>query len=221
VQAPVDGAPGGPRGMAGAVESRNEEAWMRANDSPWRHSSEAPHAYSYTQSSTSRNYALRNGQPDGSTRGLSQELADRRLQSDMYLNRLTYLPQSTWPGGDISNLVGAVFKDKAFMSTATTAERKMSWSGDMLFRIRANAGTRAAWVDNISHFKGEREVIIDAGQHFYVHSVRRVTPEDRIALGLGSEQTWIVEVETVDPGWVRSQGQRVWDSNTSSWTDPG
>jgi hypothetical protein len=169
-QAPVSGGPGGPKGFVGAVDSRNDYAWMQTNDSPFAHASNAPAARAYTGSSYHNiNSGLRAGRVGDRASALDRELGS--IQNDMYVNRKFRI--TTPPGGDMASLQGTVLFDRAFMSTSTTAEGAGTWSGPINMRLRLNRGTPASWVDNISSNRGEREVIVGRGQYVYVHKVTR------------------------------------------------
>jgi hypothetical protein len=197
--AAVPKGPGAPKGMSGAVKSQNDLAWMRQHDSPAAHSSEAPGVHAYTGSSYHNVNGFLRGSFDNAegrhlANNMAQEMFGRQLKTDMLLYRRTDLA-SLAPGGDVRALQGTILRERGYTSSAAG---RTKWSGDTHMIIRANKGTRAMWVDNISMHPGEQEVILDRDARFYVHAVRQQ--------GGG----WEMDVELVDEAWARAHG-KVWD----------
>ena len=195
------GEVGGPSGMHTAVPSQADTNWMRANDSPLTSRTKSPTAAAYTGSSyRAINNAARAGTIGAKQKALSAELGT--IKTDMILHRGTTLP--ALPPGGVRALEGAVLVDGGFMSTS--AGGTAAFGGEASMVIKATAGTRGSYVKPISLFPGENEVVLDRGQHLYVHKVYQQ----------GSR--WILEMETVSPEWAAARdGVRVWDPAKRAW----
>lgn len=65
-------------------------------------------------------------------------------------------------------LVGKVFLEKAFMSTSLLPETAAEFSYGVLLVINAPKGTKGAYIDKLSAFKGEYEFLLDKGQNMLI-----------------------------------------------------
>lgn len=70
----------------------------------------------------------------------------------------------------LQELPGTVQREWGYLSTSVGD--KAAFGGAALLKLRVPAGTRAAYVDAFSHFKGsEFELLLDRGTRYYVHAV--------------------------------------------------
>jgi hypothetical protein len=188
------GGPGGPKGMTGAMPSKSERAFMELHDSPYKPGQSVTAIKQYTGSSYSEiNRYLRGKGLSDTGRQLANKMDEqfkgRVLKSDMIIHRRT-----TIHGIDPTTLQGTVLVDHGYVSTAAGGP---AFSGEITMNIRANAGTPAMWVQDISLHPHEREVILGRGAHFYVHAVRKT--------GYG----WEMDVEVVGENWVKQAGVKL------------
>lgn len=197
----LDGSAGGPQGMTGALPSQPDTRWMEQHDSPLTKVDAAPTTRWYTEGSWSINDRARQGLPDERRTKLDAELGT--IKTPMTLTRGTNLGAVLPPGGH-SALQGAVFVDRAYLSTAAGGSTK--FSGDTLLTIRANAGARGSYVKPISAFPRENEVLLGRETHLYVHKV--------VDQGNGR---FAIEAETVTREWAEASGTKVWDTGSRSW----
>lgn len=203
------GGPGGLKGMTGATPSKADTAFMRTHDHPLTNGYDHPEVYDYTGSGYRRiNSTLRAGGSDASTRGVSKSLGTVKKDMEVYRGTRVHLPA----GSTVEDLQGTVFRDRGFLSTSAGERGPGYGAQEIGMRIRVNSGTRGAWVDPMSQNRGEREFIVDADTHLFVHKVRRPKP----GTWEGRYQ-WIVEAETVDKDWVTKQGLKVFDSNARAF----
>lgn len=110
----------------------------------------------------------------------------------------------------LTELVGTVQRDHAYMSTSVGAEAAFN-SYAVQIKLRAPAGTRGAYVKAFSHFSRERELILARGTSYYVHAVYKAGHQ------------WVVEAEIVEDGFtpplgadgapVVSPSARKWSAN--------
>jgi hypothetical protein len=153
-----------------------QDAWMKANGVKWTEAQKKS-IKTYTGSTyTTYNSYLRGE----STGAFATKQAVINIQSAMHpLPQHTLLKRGTgWPPelaayqSDPHKLMGKTFEDKAFVST-TVAGSSGHFSGQPLqLTIEAPAGTPAAFINGISHFKGtENEMLLAAGTKFKVLSV--------------------------------------------------
>jgi hypothetical protein len=67
------------------------------------------------------------------------------------------------------SMIGTRLTEKAFMSTGTS--QSSAWSGINL-EVCLPAGSKAMYVDPISHYKGEYEVLVQRNSTFEVKEVK-------------------------------------------------
>lgn len=72
----------------------------------------------------------------------------------------------------LQSLVGSVFKDQAFVSTGAAKNTGFA-SHNIILNIYCPKGTKGAYVDNISMFKGENELILQRGYSYKVTKVEK------------------------------------------------
>lgn len=152
---------------------------MKANGIKWTAAQKAA-IKSYTGSTYQTYNSFLRGDGDGSP---STKQAVVNIQSAMIpLPEHTLLKRGTgWPPelakfqSDPKALLDKTFEDKAFVST-TVAGSSGHFSGQALqLTIEAPKGTPAAFVNGISHYKGqENEMLLAAGTKFKVLSVEVV-----------------------------------------------
>lgn len=68
-----------------------------------------------------------------------------------------------------SNFIGAIVEDKGFVSTSPSPSG--GFSGSIEYVIKLPKGSQAMYVDSISYFKGEEELLINAGGRFAIEDV--------------------------------------------------
>lgn len=209
---------GGLKGMSGAKPSINSNDFMDAVDHPVYSRQQYPRLVDYTGGTyTPLNKSLRFGTDEYKHYVDEMRTAMKPLKDDIVVYRGTNL-LGGWRGpqlvpDDITTLQGSVFHDRAFLSTSA-GSKGPAMSGDTAFIIRANAGTRGTYVENVSNVKGEREFILRDGSNMYVHVVRRADPKRH---RWEENYQWIIEAEVVDDDWIRNAGLRTWDSNRQAW----
>jgi hypothetical protein len=93
--------------------------------------------------------------------------------------------------------IGRVVVDDGFISTSVGSEGQgAAFGGQHSLRFRATAGvTRGSFVDDISMHRGEREIVLEAGTHLYVHDARQV-----------ANGRWHIDVEVVPKEWAEGSG---------------
>ena len=72
----------------------------------------------------------------------------------------------------LQGLVGTCFEDQAFVSTGAAKHTGFSTS-NIILNIYCPKGTKGAYVDNISHFSGENELILQRGYSYKVTKVEK------------------------------------------------
>jgi hypothetical protein len=87
-------------------------------------------------------------------------------------------------GDDLSNLIGSVQVDHAYMATSVGNSAAFS-SNPVQLKIRAPQGTPGSYVQMFSQYEHERELILARGTHMYVHNAYK------------RGNTWFLEVEVV------------------------
>lgn len=73
---------------------------------------------------------------------------------------------------ELQKLVGTKFEDQAFVSTGAAKNTGFSTSG-IILNIYCPKGTKGAYVDNISSFSGENELILQRGYSYKVTKVEK------------------------------------------------
>lgn len=157
-----------------------QDAYMKASGTKWS-AQQKSSLKAYTGSA----YSLYNGYLRGNgttSQNIKQDIID--IQSAMMpLPQHTLLKRGTgWPPelagfqSDPKKLLGKTFEEPGFTST-TVAGSGGHFSGQSLqLVIEAPAGTPAAFVNGISHFKNqENEMLLAAGTKFKVLSVDKTT----------------------------------------------
>jgi hypothetical protein len=210
---PAMGGTGGPKGMAGSSPSKADVDFMREHDHPITdaYSTEAKAVRSYTSSSHEINTAARQGGQHRLHGAIVKAMPP--VKKDMTVYRGARIVDRLPDPRNPATLQGTVIRDRGFLSTSA-GDRGPAFGGEVGIHIRVNEGTRGAYVQPISAYRSEREFLLDANQPLYVHTVRR--PKG----GWESQYQWIMEVETVDAGWVAKQGMQVWDTNSKTWGMP-
>lgn len=79
------------------------------------------------------------------------------------LNLGTITPQNK------SNVIGAILMDKGFVSTSPNS--RGGFSGDIEYIIKLPKGSQAMYVDKISYYEGELELLINCGGKYVVEDV--------------------------------------------------
>jgi SPP1 gp7 family putative phage head morphogenesis protein len=120
----------------------------------------------------------------------------RPLTGDVLVYRGTKLPRSVLDavGGNPRMLTGHVLTDHGFLSTSIDPNNSFVMGGEYRFEIRVTreSGVKGLYVDHISRFEGEAELLLEDGAHLYVHGVHRDPAATQ----------WIVEAEVVPKGWT-------------------
>ena len=75
----------------------------------------------------------------------------------------------------INKFAGSLVHDKAFTSSSTS---RHIWHGSVWFEIKLPKGTNCAYVNPMSHNKGEMEVLINRGARYRVVSARAGSTKD-------------------------------------------
>ena len=104
------------------------------------------------------------------------------LEHDMYVFRrstsdLLSELGLTFHAGDDANAfvrevqasVGSKVADRGFVSTSV---KHINWSGDVRYEIQVPKGTSCAYVDHISHNRGERELLLNRSTEFKIVGAR-------------------------------------------------
>ena len=68
-----------------------------------------------------------------------------------------------------ANFIGAIVQDKGFVSTSPAPHG--GFSGSIEYVIRLPQGSQAMYVDSISRFEGEQELLINCGGKYQVEDV--------------------------------------------------
>lgn len=151
---------------------------------------------SYTGSSySSWNQHLRytEGNPTqylSSIKAIDKAMDAQPIPEDVILHRGTSMDafkingQTMGSGSDLSNLIGSVQVDHAYMSTSVGNSAAFSGNPVQL-KIRAPAGTPGSYVQMFSNYTHERELILARGTHMYVHNAYQKNGK------------WFLEVEVV------------------------
>ena len=67
------------------------------------------------------------------------------------------------------NVIGAILQDKAFVSTSPVSGG--GFSGDIEYIIKVPKGSQAMYIDSISYYQGEKELLINCGGKYMVEDV--------------------------------------------------
>ena len=70
---------------------------------------------------------------------------------------------------NINNFIGAIVEDKGFVSTSPSPSG--GFSGSIEYVIKLPKGSQAMYVDSISNFQGEQELLINCGGKYAVEGV--------------------------------------------------
>lgn len=214
VQRPIGGGTGGPRGMTGAVQSEKDLAWLRQHDSPLTDAATSKGVATWTGSSYSTindpiRRAGRRANLTGTAAKVRRELGT--IKTDMIVHRGTSLDHVMERTMNPADLTGRVLTDWGF-TASSVGGRPAFEHKPVIMKIRLNAGTRASHIDYVSRVGGENEMLLDAGQHYYVHSaVQRDGPQG---------YRWYLEMETVDPAWAENNAD-IWNPATKRWERAG
>lgn len=84
-------------------------------------------------------------------------------------NMLDELGVGTVTSDNKHKVIGAVVEDKAFVSTSPAPHG--GFSGDIEYVIKLPKGSQAMYVDSISYYQGEEEMLINCGGKFIVEDV--------------------------------------------------
>lgn len=76
---------------------------------------------------------------------------------------------NVWMEQNLENLVGRIGSDKGFLSTSP--HEKGGFFKDIDLRIEVPKGAKAVYVDEISEFKSEKEIIIQKGYNYLITDV--------------------------------------------------
>lgn len=151
---------------------------------------------SYTGSSySSWNQHLRytEGNPTqylSSIKAIDKAMDAQPIPEDVILHRGTVASafqidgRTLGAGDDLSNLIGSVQVDHAYMSTSVGNSAAFS-SNPVQLKIRAPKGTPGSYVQMFSNYTHERELILARGTHMYVHNAYQKNGH------------WYLEVEVV------------------------
>ena len=77
--------------------------------------------------------------------------------------------------GDVRSIIGSTITDKGFVST--TSFEGGGFGGNVIMYIKAPAGTRGAYVSDLSHADNEKEFLLDCNQKFIIKDARKVINE--------------------------------------------
>jgi hypothetical protein len=180
------------QGMDGAkVFTSNYEATSWATDKLYKFGARGDGPakkalQAYTGSSyRSWNDALRRAKGKGDlghwaddTRIVDEGMQKSLIPEDVIVHRGTNFDEVEFDGGlrsssvpppDPRTLIGTVQTQHGYMSTSVGTEA--AFSGRLKLVVRVPAGHPAAYVDNFSRFKGERELLLSRDTQLFVHDV--------------------------------------------------
>jgi len=86
-----------------------------------------------------------------------------------YYNMLDELGLGTITRDNVKDVIGAIVTDKGFVSTSPSPHG--GFSGSIEYIIRLPKGSQAMYVDSISYFQGEEELLINAGGKYIIEGV--------------------------------------------------
>lgn len=100
---------------------------------------------------------------------LDQALELRPVPEDVMVIR-----ETGWNAlaGDIDDLVGSVQQDPGYLSTALGNEPTFDKNADVVLHLEVPAGTPAMYLEGLSEYGGERELLLGRGQKYEVTDVR-------------------------------------------------
>lgn len=157
---------------------KSQDQYMKAQGLKWSPSvKQSITSYTGSAYQTYNNYLRGDvpGNPQTKQAVVNIQSAMMPLQEHILLKRGTgwdALPKGFRSSHEAKALIGKTFQDHGFVST-TVAGESGHFSGQPLqLEIEAPAGTPAAFINSISHFKGhENELLLAAGTKFKVISV--------------------------------------------------
>lgn len=144
-----------------------QDKYMTQTGQSWTPEQEAA-LVSYTSASGSMNNWLRgssDADPLTKQSVINAQNGMRPIQADVLLHRGTgweAVPSEYRDPESVKKLIGKTISDPAFLSTSTGGSAAFG-SRSVIFEIEAPKGTMGAYVDHISDFPGEREVLLAAG----------------------------------------------------------
>jgi hypothetical protein len=112
--------------------------------------------------------------PDLRAKILYGQAGMRPMPEDLLMKRGSgweQLPSGYRSVDDAQKLVGKTFEDEGFFATSTSQDFG-GFGGHITFEVEVPKGTMAAFVNGISHNKGENELLLAAGSRFHVISVK-------------------------------------------------
>jgi hypothetical protein len=112
--------------------------------------------------------------PDLRAKILYGQAGMRPMPEDLLMKRGSgweQLPSGYRSVADAQKLVGKTFEDEGFFATSTSQDFG-GFGGHITFEVEVPKGTMAAFVNGISHNKGENELLLAAGSRFHVISVK-------------------------------------------------
>lgn len=128
---------------------------------------------------TSNNYTKMNGYLRGQTSTTTPAL-NRHIAQAQAGMRPSTKPITVYRGTSFSqfggtyvdeSIVGKTFEDKGFMSTSVGG--RAAFGGSVLLQIECPTGTPMAFVQSISHYSDENEMLLAAGTRYKVMSVTK------------------------------------------------
>lgn len=112
--------------------------------------------------------------PDLRAKILYGQAGMRPMPDDFLMKRGSgweQLPVGYRSVADAQKLVGKTFEDPGFFATSTSQDFG-GFGGAITFEVEVPKGAMAAFVNDISHNKGENELLLAAGTRFHVISVK-------------------------------------------------
>lgn len=203
----VNGVTAEVRGMDGALRhASNDEGvrWANANGHvPVGANRDALRTYSGSSflpwNETLRTHADGLTVPPGKWESLTREAdgAFAPLPEDVILHRGTTFMEfdpgdgsprrEFFPPPPVESLIGSVHTQHGYWSTSAGSNSAFAYKPVQL-KLRAPAGTPAAWVMPYSKSTDEREMLLGRGLSFFVHDVYK------------HDGAWVVEAEIIPPG---------------------
>lgn len=123
-----------------------------------------------------RNYSPTGGDYDSIIKSMTKAI-DKSIIKD---NVVVWRGTKDWVDPDkVGKMIGTVISDKAFMSTTLHTGKDSpaigfaGWDG-IIFEIRIPKGAKGAFVEDISNFKSEREIILQRDSKFKILGVEKL-----------------------------------------------
>lgn len=158
---------------------RISRTWLAAK--PWDDRQQRDLKYYTTNAYTRINGYLRGTNPNASTRvknavvgaraGMRPTTEPILVKRGTGLNQFTSLGVGSSDASLIWGITGKTFKDEGFLSTS--AGGRAAFGGAALLEIECPVGTPMAYVDPISAYPGENEMLLQAGMEYKVLNVRK------------------------------------------------